>query len=205
MTKVQWPDGAYGTQDDLSAPIQALLRDLHLLEGSREVKDAEKVEKGLGNTTPVPLQVITAGATSLSKVTASWVAGLGGASAALGTVLALLTDPTNSAPLVLVVVAAVAAVVAASVLALAMIVRADLQARSTATSAEYAARAETAAALLRGSSTRPSPPPEPRYWTKTPAGEVFPVKGLAYKGRQIWLDTGGRQLTQDEIDCISPY
>ncbi len=31
--KVQWPDGAYSTKgDDLSEPIQALLKDMHLLE-----------------------------------------------------------------------------------------------------------------------------------------------------------------------------
>ncbi len=128
------------------------------------------------------MQVITAGSTALSKITTAVVAAFGGAAALGAAVLAFLQDDRNSAPLMLVLVGSVAAVLSATVLSIALIVRADLSARSAATSAEYRARAETAAALLQGfGRSRPSPAPEPRYWTKTRHGEVYPVQGLVLR------------------------
>lgn len=203
--KVQWPDGAYSTEgDDLSEPIQALLRDMHLLE--QPAGDQAKVPWGLRNTTPFAMQVITAGSTALSKITTTVVAAFGGAAALGAAVLAFLQDDRNSAPLMLVLVGSVAVVLSATVLAIALIVRADLSARSAATSAEYRARAETAAALLQGfGRSRPSPAPEPRYWTKTRNGTVYPVKGLVLKGGEIRLQAGGQELSPQDLDCLTAY
>ena len=207
MSKVQWPDGAYSTSgDDLSEPIQALLQDMNLLE-KREVDGSDpKVPKGLGNQTPFASQVITAGATSLSKLTATFVAAFGSLSAGVTAVLAFTRDLDNSTPLMLVLVGSLAVVVSATLIGLAIIVKADLSARAGATSAEYRARAETAAALLHGfGRSRPAPTPEPRYWTKTKNGDIYPVKGFRFNGGEVFVEAGGQNLKQSDLELIAAY
>jgi hypothetical protein len=71
---VKWPGNAYDpAADDLSAPMQQLMKDLHLLEEPGTVHPLRG--------TPQSLQVITAGGTALSKGWAALVGLFGGGGA----------------------------------------------------------------------------------------------------------------------------
>jgi hypothetical protein len=207
--KVQWPDGAYAAGgDDLSEPIQVLLRHLNLLEPVDEDLPRKEVGKGLGNTTPFELQLITAGATSLSKVTAWIVGAFGSLGAATTAVLAFVQNPDNSSPLIIALVGAMALILAVACLALALIVRADVTARATTMAAEYRARADTATALLRGfGAARPAPAPRPvtRYWTRTKQGENYPVTGLHLGGGQLYVEAGERYRCAVDLESLTPF
>ncbi|MGE5132998.1 MAG: hypothetical protein ACM32E_08830 [Gemmatimonadota bacterium] len=138
---IQWPSAAVSSDDDLGSPAAAFLVKLNLLE-----KDGELDQVGLFRTPP-SLQVITAGGTALSKGSAAAVASLGGGAAVWAVVKGFWT--TQPGDQWLAYIGAAALTIAAVVIALALIVRADVQARASATAAQYAARAETAVAFLQ--------------------------------------------------------
>ena len=78
---VQFPGKAYNSGEDLGPPIQELLRAVNVLEGVRRDTDGKEVQEEstlLG--TPPSLQLITAGATTLTKVWAVLL-GLAGSAA----------------------------------------------------------------------------------------------------------------------------
>ena len=148
MTTVQWPAKAYASEgDDLSAPIKQLLADLRLLENPL---GNEKVSLIKG--TPQSLQVMTSGATSIAKLVVALVAG-GGGLAAIATGLngffgrvgpeGLDTPLVRSA-----FVMGGSLLGAAVVLALAIVVRADVSGRASSSAAQFEARAAVASALL---------------------------------------------------------
>ncbi len=201
---VQWPDGAYNSsKDDLSEPMRGLLQDLNLLEDESDLQEPPARSFGWRNATPPSLQVLTAGATSLSKATASFVAGVGGLSAILATVVGFATDPANDSTLMLVLVGSTALVLSAVTIAVAVIVWADVTARATATSAEYRARAQTAAALLDGiGRSRPAP----RYWLRDKNNGVYTVRGIVRDGDAIKVQIdGGTLLDGAQIECLMPF
>ena len=75
---VRWPaDAIDATSTDLGGPLRSLLEDLNLLETQQDQHDGVQAL----STTPWSLQVITAGSLQISKVTATLVGGLGGATA----------------------------------------------------------------------------------------------------------------------------
>ena len=138
---IQWPSAAVSSDDDLGNPAAAFLVKLNLLE-----KDGELDQVGLF-ATPPSLQVITAGGTALSKGTAAAVAALGGGAASWAVVKGFwIAQPGDQR---LAYIGAAAVIMAAVVIALALIVRSDVQARASATAAQYAARAKTAVAFLQ--------------------------------------------------------
>jgi hypothetical protein len=117
-----------------TSPARTLLEDLNLLE----TKDDQLRGNSLWST-PWSLQVITAGATSVTK----WVASIGGVAglmASIGTVVTAL-NAVDNVPLQLVSVGALAVVLSVTVLSVALMVRADVGARASVTAAEYQARA----------------------------------------------------------------
>ena len=144
MTSDRWPGDVFTGEGGFKKPLTGLLRDMRLLE-TEEDGPERRLRNALQNVTPDSVQVLTAGATSMSKVAAT-ATGVGGVlSAALGAWTSSLTeDPTTTS----VLVAVSGVVLAATVLAVASIVRSDLQARATASAARYRARADTAAALM---------------------------------------------------------
>ncbi|MCA0144282.1 hypothetical protein [Blastococcus sp. LR1] len=133
---VQFPGSAYAPdQLDLGEPIQELLRDVHVLEGPRTGPDGKPLpEQSAILGTPPSMQLITAGATALSK---GWavVLGLGGSAAG---VLTAVRSTSQTDP---VLVISTALLAAAGLIAAALVVRGDVSARAQAAAAEYAARA----------------------------------------------------------------
>lgn len=153
--KVQWPANAYAPDgDDLSPPIKRLLTNLRLLEKT-DPGSTVTIRAG----TPPTLQVMTAGAASMSKWVATMVAG-GGGIAAIATGLNGffgLVGPQDSPWVRIAFILGGSLLGVAVVIALAIIVRADVSARATASAAQFEARGAVASALLH-SFVAPTPP-----------------------------------------------
>lgn len=182
--KVQWPGGAYDSEaDDLSAPITRLLRDLRLLETA-----ADERERAL-LTTPQSLQVITAGATALTKVWAGLVGALGGGGAIFAAVKGLGAGSGDTPLQRAVFVASAALLVAVAALSVAIIIRGDVAARATASAAEYRARADVAVSLIAGvQHARPQPPVPPA--ASAPPREAAPACPWAGTGVSLTTAPG---------------
>lgn len=151
---VKWPGKAYDeTADDLGPPIQQLLVDLHVLE------DESEAGKRTAFRTPFSLQVITAGATAMAKVWPVIITTLGTVGGwSLWRGLGYdSNDPVPAAAFTL----AAGLFAAAVVIGIAVIVRADVSARATATAAQYHARAQVTSALLSSSQYNVPLPPQP--------------------------------------------
>lgn len=159
---VQWPGAAVdSTGADLSAPLVAFLQDLNLLENSSDHVTTLR--------TPASRQVITAGSTALSKNVATLVGSVGGGAALWAAIKGFwLTQPPGQK---LAYIGATALIVSVVAFALALIVRADVNARAVASAAEYAARAQAASAFLQT--------------TQQIAGTRYVLK---QKGRRGWFD-----------------
>ena len=137
------------------------LKDLNLLEEPNQHVTAAR--------TPESLQVITAGSTALSKSIATLIGSLGGGAALTAAIKGFwLTQPEGQK---LAYIGATALIVSVVALTLALIVRADLNARAVATAAEYAARAQATTAFLQT--------------TQQIAGTRYVLK---QRGRPGWFD-----------------
>ena len=154
-SSVQWPSKGYDPEGaDLSKPTQQLLVDLKLLP------DPESKEKvGWIAGTPESLQVMTAGATSISKLVIGAVGSLGGLGA-LATGLNgffVGVGPDNlDTPLVRTAFILGGALIAGAVaISLAIVARSDVTARAQATAAQFEARAKVASAVLDSYVTPP--------------------------------------------------
>jgi hypothetical protein len=203
---VQWPGDVYDpAEKDLSKPVREMLYGLRLLEHP----DQEATGATLISGTPVSLQVLTSGATSMAKWWTGVIDLVGGG----GTVLAAIdnwqADPANAGARS-VAIAAVAALGAAVVLAIALIVRADVAGRATAASAEYAARAQVAVAVIdnaRHGHPVPAPPaPEAHYRVQTD-GQWVEVKGFKWVNNAIVaIRADDREpVSSTDIQSLMPY
>ena len=146
--KAAFPVQAHKNDEDLLPPIQALLRGMQVLPNAGDVQ-------GPGGTflgPPDSVAVLEAGASSFSKWWALAVGALGG-TAAIGTAVTRFWDgqPTSIRASL---VASAAFVVAATVIAIAIVVSSDVRARGQAQMAVYAAREAVAVAFLQAASSQ---------------------------------------------------
>lgn len=145
----QTPAGQPVEQDrsNLTKSISQILTELKLLEKPGE---GEKVQALKG--TPASLQVMTAGATSISKGVVAAVSGVGGLSAvAVG--LSSFFDKVGGAGLDTELVRTAfilggSLVIAAAAIGLAIVVRSDVTARAQVTAARLEARSAVTSAML---------------------------------------------------------
>jgi hypothetical protein len=129
--------------DDLEAPVKALLQSVALLGN-----DADQSTK---SATPYSLQVIESGGLALSKLWATLIASVGGLSS-LGALFAgFFSSQGPNRQMVLYGSAAV--FLSATIIAVAIIVRSDVMARSHASSARLAARAQVVDAMINASAS----------------------------------------------------
>ena len=170
---------------DLGEPVRNLLIGLNMLETT------EDVNKNANIQTPFSLQVITSGATALGKSWPALIAFLGGGGAIASAIGGYSETGTERA----VLVASAAFIAASAVIAIAIIVRADVQARAVASAAQYEARGVVTAALLDtfvyGPTPQPPYQPEPFYMLKLKEGPWYPVIGLELKNGSVVANVGG--------------
>lgn len=133
-------------QKDLATAVTGLLMPLRLLSDGNDAKATEGALAAFGKT-PASLAVLEAPATALAKWWTAGVAALGGSAAVVAAVKGFWSaQPT---PVQIAVASGVAVIVAATIFAISLIVRADVQARSSSQAAEYAARAAVAVQFLQ--------------------------------------------------------
>ena len=188
---VQWPAGG----DDLLPPTRSLLEDLNVLE--------KKDEKVNPVRTPESLQVITAGSTALSKTIATLVAALGGGTVIWAAVKGFWIAQGENQRIAY--IGATALIVSAVVIALAIIVRSDVQGRAIASAAEYEARAKIANAFLQTSQQIA----EARYLLKKKGQDGqdgqegwFDVKSFGTDSKGFFVKIEGNTVYSDEIGHI---
>lgn len=131
--KVEWPDMA----EEASTPLTCMLRDLNLLEAD----DFKKTWLG----TSFDKQAITSGATAVAKIAAPGVGIVG----LLGSVGTYIKGFSATGPADWVLLGCATVLLAVTAIAVAIMVKADLTARATASAAQYQARASAADAYLR--------------------------------------------------------
>jgi hypothetical protein len=203
--KVQWPAKAYAADgEDLSAPITQLLIDLRLLENPLP---NEKVTWQSG--TPQSLQVMTGGATSISKWIAAAVAGVGGLSAlatGLNGFFVAVGPAGLDTPLVRTAFILGGSVLGAAVaIALAILVRSDLTARAHATAAQFEARGAVASALINSFVVPEQPPVEvPGYAIQTADKSWCAVERFVWREGKLVAKTEDDYVPHDEWLGIVP-
>lgn len=145
MTDIKFPGNTYAPHaTDLAAPTAELLRALGLLE-------AANATATLGGT-PESVQVIRAGATTLSKVTTGLLAA-GGVAATWLSYVQLEWQAAGETVRVAGLIG-LALIIAAVAFGIAMIVRADVLGRSQATAARIEAQGVLASRFLALTSTQ---------------------------------------------------
>lgn len=196
---VRWPGNAIdATGEDLSHPIQQLLRDMELLE------DRDQGKTTLRGGTPPTLQVMTAGATSLSKWMAALVGSLGGAGGVATAVAGFWG--TQDELLKITYIGSASVLLSAMCISIAVIVKADVSARAQAMSAEYTARAQITACMLNSPEYgRPAPAPPTVYFAQVPDDDNQPdrtwraVDGFTRERGHLKVSIGNSCYDADEI------
>jgi hypothetical protein len=139
----QVPTAATGG-DDLLAPAQAMLRGLSVLPSEADVKANGPGAAFRG--TPDSLSIIESGGTALSKGYAVVIALLGGGTAVTTAVTGFWQNETTSVRIVL--VGGTAVFLASAVIAIAVIVSADVKGRAAGSVAQYDVRRQVAMSFL---------------------------------------------------------
>jgi hypothetical protein len=204
-TGVRWPGKGYDPEGtDLSQPMRQLLVDLNLLENPTP---DDKAHWRFG--TPRSLQVITSGASSISKLVVGAVGGVGGLSALATGLNGFFgkVGPNNlDTPMVRTAFIVAGALLGAAVaISLAIVVRADVSARAASTAAQFDARARVASALLR-SYVAPAvaPPAETPYAVQTKDNSWHLVKEFRWQdGRAVAVVEGDITPSQEWAGLVS--
>lgn len=166
---LHWPPGSGDTD---AVPLGDLLVALQLL-ATDSARSASSENTSWDANTPASMQVIKSGALSITQYWSKRTAAAGGATAFLSAAAAAaisVVEPFRHAlgdAVTAALIATTGFLLAATGLSIALIVRADLDARGRATAARHAGRAEVAAAFLRAAPvplprTSPEALPEPQ-------------------------------------------
>jgi len=118
--------------NDLAPPLQSLLGGVYLLGVNKE-------KGGIFSSPDQSVAILEANATALTKWWAAVIAALGSATAVTTAATSFWTNQVVGTRIAL--IAGAAALIAAAIIAVAMIVCADLRSRATGMAAIYAARA----------------------------------------------------------------
>jgi hypothetical protein len=140
---VLWPESVTGNSvKDLATPLVTLLIDVGVNPKPEDA--ATNPTRG----TPASVAIIEAGATAFSRHASQALTALGGVSVLTAAFAAFWKGSVAGVQITL--LAASGLVLAASVLAIALVVSADVRARGTGAAAQYNARARIADAYLLG-------------------------------------------------------
>jgi len=149
LKPLKWAEPATAVQPSVS--LDTLLQGLQLL-ATDEARDKAKDETGWTAETLSSMQVIKSGTLAITKFWSKTVAAAGGGAAALLTIvggyLKIFRENVGD-PIAVSLFAGAALVLAAASIALAVIIKGDLDARGIATAARTEARAAVTAEFLR--------------------------------------------------------
>jgi hypothetical protein len=196
---VKWPAGkAYDeSAEDLGLPIRNLLYGLRLLENPKDEGTG-----GAFKETPQSLQVLTSGATSVTKLYAALATAVGGGSALLGGITAFWGSFKDKDLQQAVLMASAAVLGSAVVIAVAVMVRGDVSGRARAHAAEYEARAAVATAMIDSiKSAMPVAPVvrETRYSIRKNGEKTWhQVKAFELSGGRVIAKTQGDEVPSAE-------
>ena len=140
---IQVPTGAAGG-DDLLEPLQQLMRGLSVLPEGDDLRRSSAGAAFRG--TPDSVSIIEAGGTALSKGYAIVIAALGGSAAVATAVTGFWSGEGTGVRVAL--IAGTAVLLAAAVIAIAVIVAADVGGRAAGSVAQYDARRQLGVSLL---------------------------------------------------------
>jgi hypothetical protein len=162
---VQFPGQAFNVGDtDILSPLKALEQGLYILPAD----DTALANAGVAATftgPPDSVAIIEAGATALSKWWSVVIAGLGGAAVITSAVTKFWNGQTGGVRIVL--IGGLAGLLIAALIAISVIVAADVRGRAQGQVALYMARANIAAQFLQQSASHP---PAPAAQGSPPAG-----------------------------------
>lgn len=198
---VDWPyaDLATTATPNFTTPITDLLTKLQEV-GKPSGQDLQQ------SATPYSVQVITAGATSLSKVWAAAVGVLGGGSAIVAGVKGLVASGSDPALYRASFLFSAAVLAAAVVVAIAIIVRADVSARAEATAARALERGQIVAAFLANYVNAAAPASKPctpcGYLVQTQADAWLVVDEISWQNGGIVVVAGNAVLGAAEIQML---
>jgi hypothetical protein len=209
---VNWLGEKYPPTGPRPSHLKDVLTDLHVLEREKDGAGKDIPMPTLWGGTPPSLQVITAGGTSIAK----WWTGLAGVGLGGGALVQGLKganlwpgsdDLSDLQRAVLTGSAAVMA--AAAVIAIAIIVKADVSGRAVASAAEYRARAAIATALVQSfqyEAASPAPVgPEPKHIIRTTGQQWKTVTQFEWNdGALVARVDGTTTVPVDEIAWITP-
>lgn len=195
---VRWPgDGVDLAGNDISGPTTKLLIDLSVLEKPSEM--TAQAQATLKWETFPSLQVITAGATSLSKWVTTGVAAVGGGSA----ILAWLGGfwQTSDVPLKIAYVGFIGVLMSVCLISIAIVVHSDVGARAAASAAQYQARAAIAVAFLGAT---PVISDTARYWVRRKGADAdaIPVEAFEVVEGKLVVITKTDRLSADELAML---
>jgi hypothetical protein len=169
------------------------------LVGLNVLEKKSEMENPTFWSTPPSLQLITAGSTTASKWIGAAITSLGGASALLAGLRAFVGGSGNVTKVGW--AASAAACLVATIIGLAIIIKADVSGRAEAASAEYSARALIAAQFLELAR------PKGQYAVKGTGqnAKFMPVESFTLQGAEIvaTLD-GGMTLKGSDIAGLMP-
>lgn len=144
---VRWPGQATDPAGkDLSQPIARLLQDTSMLGDDKQQEGVAHASAAFTGT-PTAVAIVEAGATALSKWWAVAVAAVGGTSALFTAIRAFWGGLEPSVQIT--TIGATALIMAATIIAIAAIVRADVTTRGRGAVALYEARARVAGEFMR--------------------------------------------------------
>ena len=162
---LKWPVPARDlTGDGVPIRLDKLLQSLQLVatDDDRDTATA----KSWKDDTPASMQVIKSGALGITKNSIAWVGSVGGVTGAVTAITGVLTAFVGDVgePVTIALIASAALLLSSVAVALALLVKGDLEARGVATAARHHGRAEVAAAFLEATgsmSTRGASEAEP--------------------------------------------
>lgn len=138
--------------------------------------------------------MISAGASSLTKLWVGAVAAFGGVGAITGAIAAFWGDQSDSVRTAAIV--ALAVVLGTAFVAIAVIVQSDVQARATATAARRSATSDVVAAMLnnfKNGIPDPTPVYSANYAIKRQGGgEWIPVEGFSWDAHGLKATLSGQ-------------
>jgi len=192
---VQWPGQIVGAAgSDLSPPVVKLLRDTKLLSA-----DASKQDQPCGNKPDWASVAIESDATAIAKQVGRIIVAVGGLSA-VGAVIAAFWRGSD-APIRVVTLGGTAVLLAASAIALAIVVRADVTARAHAAAAHSQARGMVIRAFIEGTAAAVTPG---RYMVQRRSDSLWlPVINIGRDATGLAITAlGGDILHNDDVAAL---